>query len=191
LRIFAYTYSGLFIPSVPLMILGVAIGGAVSNVPSWAEGYDTGSAGGVLAAMLSSAGGFGRFVVVLLAFSILGNIAASVYAITLNFQMLLPIFVRVPRLAFSIVITTIIIPVSIKAAESFFDSLENFISVIGYWSAAFISIVVTEHLIFRNGDCSTYEHAIWNVASELPTGIAALGAGALSFALIIPCMSQI
>lgn len=191
MRIFAYTYAGLFLPTVPLMILGAAIGGAIPNIPSWSAAYSSNSAGGVLAAMLSSAGNFGRFIVVLLAFSILGNIAASVYAITLNFQMLLPILVRVPRTVFAIVITIIIIPVAIKAASTFFDSLENFIGVIGYWAAAFVGIVTSEHIVFRKSDCSTYEHKSWNFAEDLPTGVAALGAGVLSFALVVPCMSQI
>lgn len=191
IKIFAYTYLGLFLPTVPLMVLGAAIGGAVPNVPSWAEGNETGSAGGVLAAMLISAGGFGKFIVVLLAFSILGNIAASLYSITLNFQMLLPILVRVPRAVFSVIMTAIIIPVSIKAAESFFASLENFIGIIAYWAAAFIAIVTTEHVVFRKGDCSSYKHSSWNVAQELPSGIAALAAGVMSFGMVVPCMAQI
>jgi purine-cytosine permease-like protein len=173
------------------MILGAAIGGATPNIPSWNDGYNTNSAGGVLAAMLSTAGSLGKFVVVLLGFSILGNIAAALYSITLNLQILLPILVRVPRVLFSVIITAIVIPVSIRASNGFFASLENFIGVIGYWSAAFVAIVIVEHLVFRKGDCASYRHEILDVTGELPSGIAALTAGATSFALVIPCMSQI
>jgi hypothetical protein len=70
---------------VPFLILGATIGGAVPNIPLRADGYETSSGGGVLAAMLLSAGGFGKFIVVLLAFSTRGNIAATLYSITLNF----------------------------------------------------------------------------------------------------------
>ncbi|PGH23532.1 hypothetical protein AJ80_02486 [Polytolypa hystricis UAMH7299] len=190
IRIFAYTYLGLFIPTVPLMILGAAIGGAVPNVPTWAAAYETGSIGGIFSAMLSPATGFGKFITVLLAFSTLGNMSATIYSITLNFQILLPILVRVPRALFALVFIAIIIPVSIRAAADFFVSLENFIGVIAYWSAAFVSIVVMEHLVFRRGDYDSYDPKIWNVARKLPTGVAALAAGALSFALVIPCMAQ-
>merc|ERR1711964_888511 len=38
-RIFAYTYLGLLVPAVLLIILGAAIGGAVPNNPEWAQGY--------------------------------------------------------------------------------------------------------------------------------------------------------
>src|SRR4051812_36053956 len=113
------------------MVLGAAIGGATANVPSWSEGYDANSAGGVLAAMLTPAGGFGKFLVVVLSFSILGNISATMYSITLNFQILMPWLMRVPRFVFSIVVTAIVIPVAVRAASSFFNNLENFIGVIG------------------------------------------------------------
>ncbi|KII94712.1 hypothetical protein PLICRDRAFT_33525 [Plicaturopsis crispa FD-325 SS-3] len=190
-RIFIYSFLGLYVPTVPLMILGAAIGGAVPNVPSWAAGYETGSAGGILAAMLTPAGGFGKFVTVVLAFSTLGNVAASLYSITLNFQILAPVLMRVPRAVFALITTAILIPVSIRAAVSFFASLENFIGVIAYWSAAYVALVLTEHLVFRKGAAASYEHAIFRDARALPTGIAALAAGALSFALVIPCMAQI
>lgn len=83
-----------------------------------------------------------------------------------------------------------VIPVSIRAATDFFASLENFIAVISYWSAAMVAVLVTEHLVFRKGRYETYDHDAWNCASRLPLGIAAIASGALSFALVIPCMAQ-
>jgi purine-cytosine permease-like protein len=173
------------------MILGAAIGGAIPNIPEWTEGYDTTSIGGVLAAMLEPAGGFGKFVVVILSFTMLGNIAATMYSITLNFQMLIPQLVIVPRYVFSIIITAIVIPVSIKAAVDFFGSLENFISLIGYWSAAFVAVLITEHVVIRRGQYSSYDQAAWNSAELLPLGVAALTSSVLSFGLVIPSMAQV
>ncbi|KAL2069247.1 hypothetical protein VTL71DRAFT_15585 [Oculimacula yallundae] len=190
-RIFAYTYFGLLIPTVLLIILGAAIGGAVPSNASWSAGYETYSVGGVLAAMLSSAGGFGQFIAVIIAFSVLGNMAASIYSISLNYQTLHPIFSRVPRPLFAILTVAVTIPVSIKAASSFFAALENFIYLIAYWSAAFTAIVITEHGVFRRGDADSYGHEIWDQRAKLPTGLAALGAAVLSFGLVVPCMSQV
>ena len=90
------------------MVLGAAIGGAIANVPTWEAGYATNSVGGVLAAMLLPIGRFGKFVVVVLSFSLLGNNAATMYSITLNLQLLVPQLLRVPRYVFSIVITAIL-----------------------------------------------------------------------------------
>ncbi|KAI1634253.1 NCS1 nucleoside transporter [Biscogniauxia mediterranea] len=190
-RLFLYGYAGLVVPPVLLMTLGAAIGGAISNVPAWQAGYDSTGVGGVLASMASRAGGFGEFLVVALAFTMLGNIAATMYSITLNFQMLVPALVRVPRYVFSVVVTAVVVPVSIRAAVDFFANLENFIAVIGYWSAAFSAALITEHLVFRRGRYDTYDPEIWNTASRLPLGVAAVGACALSFALVIPSMAQV
>ncbi|KAF6787878.1 purine-cytosine permease fcy22, partial [Colletotrichum musicola] len=70
-------------------------------------------------------------------------------------------------------------------------SLENFIALIGYWSASFVGIVVAEHFVFRRANPAEYDAAIWNVPSELPWGVAAIGAAVLSFGLVVPCISQV
>jgi purine-cytosine permease-like protein len=175
------------------MILGAAIGGATRNIPSWMNGYETNSASGVLAAMLHPAGGFGRFVTMILGFSMVGNLSATMYSITLNFQMFLPMLFRIPRWIFSIVITAIVIGVAIEAAKSFFANLENFIGIIGYWSAAFIGVVVIEHVVFRKRKFNSYteDEDAWDDTTKLPPGFAAIGATVLSFGLVIPGMSQI
>lgn len=45
---------------------------------------------------------------VLLALSVMGNIAATFYSISLNLQIIFPILVRVPRYVFSIVGTAML-----------------------------------------------------------------------------------
>lgn len=192
LRVAAYTYTGLALPTILLMVLGAAMGGATPNMPEWEAGYEDNAASGVLAAMLHPAGGFGRFVTVILAFSMLGNLSATMYSITLNLQMVAPWLFRIPRIVFSLVITGIIIGVAIEAAKSFFLNLENFIGVIGYWSAAFIGIVVSEHQLFRGNNFVHYtkDETAWDDVSKLPAGVAAIGAFVVSFGLIIPSMGQ-
>ncbi|KAK3377468.1 hypothetical protein B0H63DRAFT_502255 [Podospora didyma] len=191
LRTFAYTYTGLFVPTVPLMVLGAAIGGATPNIPSWSEGYTNYSVGGVLQAMLPPAGGFGRFVAVLLSLTVVGNLTTARYSISLSFQLLLPIFGNIPRPVFTIIYTAIAIPVAIKAAKSFFSSLKSLISLIAYWSAAFVAVVGVEHFVFRGGNCERYEVDAWDKSDRLPTSLAAIGAMGLSFGLAVPCMSQV
>lgn len=123
----------------------------------------------------------------------LGNLSATMYSITLNFQMFLPLLFRIPRHIFAIVTTAIVIGVAVEAAKSFFVNLENFVGIIGYWSAAFIGIILVEHMVFRGmsfSSCIEDEEA-WNDAKKLPPGYAAIGAAVLSFGLIIPGMAQI
>jgi purine-cytosine permease-like protein len=54
-----------------------------------------------------------------------------------------------------------------------------------------VSAIFVEHLYFRGGKLSLYDTQSWNIPSQLPLGAAALGACALSFALVIPSMSQV
>ncbi|OLN88227.1 Purine-cytosine permease fcyB 1 [Colletotrichum chlorophyti] len=191
MRIFSYIYLGIWTPSVPLLILGAAIGGALHNVPEWKSGYDAYGIGGVMAAMLMPVGGFGKFVLVILALSVIGNIAVSMYSAALNMQMILPVFAKVPRIAFIVVALSIMIPMAIRAAESWAESLSNFLGLIGYWAGCFDAVIIEELVLFRRMDYDSYDHAAWNVAHMLPSGLAAIGASALSFGLVIPGMDQV
>lgn len=171
------------------MCLGAAIGGATPSIESWMAAFEQGSTGGVMLEMLRPAGGFGKFVAVIIAFSLLGNIAGTMYAITIQFQNLLPIFSKVPRYIFSIITTAIVIGAAIPISASLEESLENFLGVISYWGAVFVGIVSTEHLYFRK-KASNYDPAIWNVGSKLPVGAAAVASVFIPFGLIVPCMSE-
>jgi purine-cytosine permease-like protein len=187
-HILIYVHGSHYSDSAPLVS---AIGGAVGSIPEWTAAFGANSIGGVTTKMLTaSVGGFGRFVAVILAFSVLGNMVGSMYSLSVQFQVLLPVLARVPRFAFTMIITAVVIAVAIPISHKFEESLENFLSIISYWVSIFVGIVSTEHLYFRNGNAASYDHAIWNVGSKLPLGIAAVAASLLPFALIVPCMSN-
>ncbi|KAG1811875.1 NCS cytosine-purine permease [Suillus subaureus] len=191
-RIFWYAYLGYIVPIVLLECLGAAVVLAAPNVPSWAEGYGADqNVSGLLEAMLSPVGNFGKFLTVLLSLSVTANIACTLYSMCFNFQVMIPAMSKVPRYVFSIVGTVIALPLSIVGAHKFYATLTDFLSLIGYWASAYGAIVLVEHHYFRKGDFSTYNHAIWNVPGRLPWGAAAIAAVILSFALIIPCMNQL
>src|SRR5205807_264202 len=105
------------------------------------------------------------------------------YSVALNLQMLVPFFAKVPRFIFIVVTMAIMIPMAIKSAESWEESLGNFLALIGYWAGCFDAILIEELLLFRKFDFSTYDPSIWNVGSKLPTGIPAILASILSFGL--------
>jgi purine-cytosine permease-like protein len=62
--------------------------------------------------------------------------------------------------------------------------------LIGYWSFAYVAIVLVEHFIFRRGRFDSYNVEDWDQPSRLPLGIAATLAFLCAFGIIIPCMSQ-
>ena len=140
--------------------------------------------------MLSPSGGFGKFLTVLMALSVTANVAPTLYSFCFSFQVFMPFLAVVPRYVFSIVATAIIIPLSIVGATKFYDTLTNFLGLIGYWASAFGAVIFVEHLIIRRGRFELYDLRYWNTPSKLPTGLAALGACALACALIVPSMDQ-
>lgn len=185
-----YTYFGLTVPIIPLMVLGAAIGGAVPMIPEWSAAFDAGSTGGVFLEMMRNIGGFGKFLAVIIAFTPLGNLAGTLYSISIQLQVLTPIFHRIPRYCFSVVITAIIIAVAIPISKTLMVSLENFLGCIGYWAGVYVGVITVEHVVFKKRRAENYDPKIWNDGAKLPLGVAALAAVALPFALIVPCMNQ-
>ena len=137
-------------------------------------------------AMLRPAGGFGKFVLIVLAFSTVGNMVLSMYSVALNLQMLVPVFTKVPRYLFIVATMAIMVPMAIYAAAEWEHSLENFLGLIGYWAGCFDAIIIEELVVFRGMDYSSYDPDIWNKGRRLPTGLAAIGASLVSLALVVP-----
>jgi purine-cytosine permease-like protein len=67
------------------------------------------------------------------------------------------------------------------AAKYFEDTLQTFLSVIGYWTIIHLVVVVEEHIIFRHGRYSLYDWDAWNSPELLPFGWGAIGAFAFGF----------
>ncbi|KAL4256892.1 purine-cytosine permease (2.A.39) family protein [Pleurotus pulmonarius] len=189
-RLFWYAYLGIIIPTTSMSILGAAFGASVAHVPSWQQGFTDTNVGGFIAAILEPTGNFGKFLMVLLALGVIANIATNLYCFCVNVEVFLPILLNTPRFIFSLVAAAIVIPVAIVGSRSFSDTLGNFLSVIAYWSGPFAAILSTEHLLFRRGRQENYDINKWNSPSQLPTGLAALAAGAIGTTMGILCMNQ-
>ncbi|KAF5341318.1 hypothetical protein D9758_016174 [Tetrapyrgos nigripes] len=198
-----YSYTGLLLSNAGLQILGAAVASVAPLIPSWNDGWNLGgpsNVGGLLQAMLSPVGNFGKFLTVLLSLSVTADIATTLYSMCLNFQILIPKLVVVPRYVFSLVATAIVLPLAIVGSHRFNDTLENFLALVGYWVSEFVAIVLVEHFVYRRRDQTPdnpysttmgYDITQWNRPSQLPTGIPALAALVLSYGLITPSMNQV
>ncbi|TFY67454.1 hypothetical protein EVJ58_g1602 [Rhodofomes roseus] len=190
-KVFTYTYLGLNVPIILLQCLGASFTVAASAVPAWNDGYNNGNVGGLLEAILSPVGNFGKFLTVMLALSATGNIAITLYSFCMSFQVFIPQAMYVPRYFFSVLAIAIIIPLSIVGQHKFYDALSNFLGLIGYWSSAFCAVVIVEHLVIRRGNFALYDLRYWNDYRRLPLGLAAIGACLLACGLIVPSMDQV
>lgn len=80
-----------------------------------------------------------------------------------------------PRYFLALVVSAIYLPIAICGASKFYSALENFSSVLSYWSALYIPPTLIEPIIFRGPvGRKTYPVEIWNQIGKLPIGLAAI-----------------
>lgn len=88
---------------------------------------------------------------------------------------------RIPRIFLVTFGFVAAILVGTCAAAYFHDTLQTFLSIIGYWTVIHIVVVAEEHLIFRSGRWSNYDFDSWNQPALLPFGWGAIGAFCFGF----------
>ena len=159
-RVFWLTFLGVFIPCVLLETLGMAF-------TSWkALG-----GGDLLAAVASPLGGFGKFLVVLLALSVIANNIPNDYSLGLSMQVLGKAFQRVKRYIWTLIGAVVYVAIALPVASNFNETLTSFLLLVAYWLGPWAIILIIEHFVFRHG---RYNVDDWNTPSRLPIGWAAI-----------------
>jgi purine-cytosine permease-like protein len=130
MKIFVWTYVGLFFPLVFTQSLGAAVVTATTHNAQYMTDYYDSGVGGLLGAVLfPPLGGFGRFCVVLLALGIIANNCPNQYSIALNLQMLSKGAQRVPRFLWTTLSVVVFAAVAIPGYSSFESVLKNFMLI--------------------------------------------------------------
>lgn len=102
-----------------------------------------------------------------------------------------PVLASVPRYAYSVVATAILIPVAVMGQARLYGTFVLIQSASGYWCATFAGIVLTEHVVFRRSAWSRYNVALcWDSPQNLPLGVAAIVAFVCAFGVLVPFISQ-
>lgn len=87
-------------------LVGAAFTAAAPHVPAWGAGLGNGNdVGGLIAAVLRGAGGFGRFLVVCMALTTPSASTPTMYTVCTSFMTISPVFARVPRFVYAVVST--------------------------------------------------------------------------------------
>ncbi|TFY56051.1 hypothetical protein EVJ58_g7872 [Rhodofomes roseus] len=193
-RIFVYTYLGFVVSSMPSQLLGASFAATAVYVPSWKAGMGNGnSIGGLIAAILEPAGGFGKFLLVLLSLTAPSQCAPAMYTVCTSFMTISRVLQRLPRFAVAILSTIVLIPVAIVGSSRFYATFADILSFIGYWLAPFCAIVLVEHFVYRRGRWSAYDVLdAWDKPAHpnLPRGYAAVFTFVVAVGFIVLCMEQ-
>lgn len=187
---FLMTFSGLTLSFVWVTLMGVGLGCGVNSTPAWADAYST-SSGALLLAGYGGLGGFGKFCGVIVALGVISNNIPGTYAAALGCQVLGRYGKAVPRYLWVCVVVTVYFVCAIAGRNNLFAIFQNFLALMGYWLLIFVSIVLEEHLIFKQGMGLGFDWTQWENKKALPVGIAALVAFLVGWAGAIIGMDQV
>ncbi|KAF9895168.1 hypothetical protein FE257_000070 [Aspergillus nanangensis] len=189
-RLALYCLAGLYVPFTLMMLLGAAVGGAIPATPSWTTAYSSGGLGAVLGEILvARVGNFGKFILVILGFSIVTTSARDMYSISLFTVGVVPALAHVPRIVLLCCAAGVMVGLAIAASQSFLSTLSTLVSIAGYMTGPTVCVYLVEWVYFRKADPASFDPAIWNDAKALPSGVPALFCSVAPWALIITSMS--
>ncbi|KIK79423.1 hypothetical protein PAXRUDRAFT_834106 [Paxillus rubicundulus Ve08.2h10] len=191
-RVFTLTFWGLYIPICFTAMLGAAL--VTITDPAYVAAFgEDGSTGGLVAQVLAPWAGGGKFLLVLLAFSVIANNIPNTYSTGLSIQALGRPFAMIPRFFWVFIAFLIYTVAGVAGREHFSAILSNFLSILSYWTAFFIVIVAEEHFLFRRpgGVLGGYNLGDWDRPSRLPLGIAGILAACFGVAGAAVGMSQV
>jgi NCS1 nucleoside transporter family len=186
-RPFLWTYGGLFVSLNLIEWLGAAAMTATMVHDDWAVAYATSGIGGLLGMCVSPSGGFGKFVLVLLAFSIVANNIPNNYSLGLCAQVLGNWAIKIPRFLWTFTGVLVYVIAAVAGREHFATILDSFLLCMGYWAAPYAMIIFLEHWFFKK---EGYNLTSWNDKKGLPLGVAAFAAWAMSVIMAVMGMSQ-
>jgi len=177
-KTFVWTFCGIYIGSTIGFIIGVALATLIANpnpLYNFADVYDDRGIGGLVGAVFAGHGagvrGFGRFIQVLLSFSIMGANIPNIYSFGLSVQAISGWTQKIPRILVTLFGFGVALTVSCILRNRFVEALENFLNLLSYWATPFAVIILTEHFMFRRSH--GYDTSAWDSAPHLPPGIAA------------------
>ena len=173
-KIFFLTFFGVSIPTIFVTIIGACLGNAAfsSEVnPILTDAYNSHQLGGLLRESFHPLR-FSKFCLVLFVFSVTGNNVAVNYSSGLSMQLLGHYFHAIPRFIWSLVNAVVIAVLAIAGRQHLSLIVNNFVSLLGYWTVSFTIILLIEDQFFRRHE--GYNLNIWDVPRKLPWGLAAV-----------------
>jgi len=170
------------------MIAGAVVASAFNNVPEWGTVYADQGLGFLIQTMLHPRG-FAKFILTLLVLSGINVNIISIYSSAISCQQLAHPLARIPRFIWTILCFACILALALGGREKLNTYLQDFLSLLGYWSTSYFIILFVEHFVFRGGDFANYDLEAWDDPEKLPLGIAA--ALAFGVGIIAWCMGMV
>ncbi|KAJ2994956.1 hypothetical protein NUW58_g1409 [Xylaria curta] len=174
-KVFFMTTFGIAIPTCVGMVAGCVVASALNNRPDWSDTYKNDGVGFLIHTMLYPRG-FAKVVLTLLVLSGINVNVVCIYSAAIACQQFSHPFARVPRFIWTLLCFVLILGLALGGREQLNIYLQNFLSILGYWSTSYFAILFIEHCVFRKGNFENYDLDAWNDPARLPLGLGALAA---------------
>ncbi|KAJ7486077.1 cytosine-purine permease [Mycena galericulata] len=171
-KVFLLTFFGLFIPITFVEIVGALLM-TITN-PAYTDAFTNGGTGALLGQVLSPWKGGGKFILFLLAFSVVANNVPNTYSAALSIQSLGRPFAKVPRFFWTLVIFVAytVAATGLRSSWSLWQRNTSFFRRPG-------------------GRLGGYNLEAWDTPSRLPLGIAGVLAGCFGVAGAVVGMAEV
>ncbi|KAH9901776.1 permease for cytosine/purines, uracil, thiamine, allantoin-domain-containing protein [Xylariomycetidae sp. FL2044] len=174
-KVFFMTTFGIAIPTSIGMVSGCVVASALNNRPDWAGVYEDDGIGFLIQDMLYPRG-FAKLILTLLVLSGINVNVISLYSSAISCQQFARPFSRVPRFVWTLLAFAVILALALGGRQQLNTYLQNFLSLLGYWSTSYFVILFIEHYVFRGGNFERYDLEGWNDPDRLPLGLGATAA---------------
>ncbi|RWA12825.1 hypothetical protein EKO27_g2277 [Xylaria grammica] len=174
-KVFLMTTFGIAIPTSIGMGAGCVVASALNNRPDWADVYHNDGIGVLIDTMLYPRG-FAKLILTLLVLSGINVNVVSIYSAAIACQQFGHSCARVPRFVWTLICFLLILALALGGREQLNAFLQNFLSLLGYWSTSYFVVLFVEHYVFRKGSFENYDLDAWNDPTRLPIGLAAFAA---------------
>ncbi|MCJ1327774.1 hypothetical protein MMC10_004449 [Thelotrema lepadinum] len=174
-KVFTFTLAGIVLPTTWSVVIGACLGNIAvfAAVPPFADAYEAHGLGGLIYTIYHPIG-WSKFCLVILTFSVLGNNIAINYSSGLSLQLLGHYFHAVPRFIWSLIFAVVVAVLAIAGQQNLSAVVNDFVSLLGYWTISFTLILLLEDKVFRRRE--GYNLVAWDQPSKLPLGVAAVTA---------------
>ncbi|BGP15513.1 hypothetical protein JCM10213v2_003492 [Rhodosporidiobolus nylandii] len=142
------SFIGMYLPIAFTCSLSASL--LTISKPEYVAAFEEDSLGGIVGKILiGGSGGFGKFLLVLLAFSTISANVPNFYSGALCLQTVHPVLQKIPRVFFVLVFGAVVLVVAIVGQEHFSEIVSNFAAILAYYTALFSAIVFWEIFYFR------------------------------------------
>ncbi len=136
-RTFLCTWLGTYLPICFTMTLSASF--QILTKQSYIDALQDNGIGGAAGEILRPLAGFGKFVLVILAFSTVAANVPNTYSGSLAAQTPHPVLMKVPRVFFVVLFTVTYLVASIAGREHFGEIMADFAAILAYYTAIFVS----------------------------------------------------